>query len=80
LEVTPHTGDRFRRKNGTEIEATGAVFSVTKRGVHTPCLYVSRIVDGGRQPGNLDDRRVQEHHQVVTTPSRPTLELDVALY
>jgi hypothetical protein len=45
-KVTPHPGDRFRHKNGVELEATGAVFSVTKAGGETPCLYVSRIVDG----------------------------------
>ena len=45
-KVTPHPGDRFRCKNGTELEATGAVFSITKSGGQTPCLYVSRIVDG----------------------------------
>ena len=45
-KVTPHPGDRFRCKNGTELEATGAVFSVTKAGSQTPCLYVSRIVGG----------------------------------
>lgn len=43
--ITPHPGDRFRCKNGTELEATGAVFSVTKTGARTPCLYVSRIVN-----------------------------------
>ena len=45
-KTTPHPGDRFRCKNGTELEATGAVFSVTKAGAKTPCLYVSRIVKG----------------------------------
>ena len=45
-KVTPHPGDRFRCKNGTELEATGAVFSVTKAGGQTPCLYVSRMIDG----------------------------------
>jgi hypothetical protein len=45
-KVTPHPGDRFRCKNGTELEATGAVFSLTKTGGQTPCLYVSRIVRG----------------------------------
>jgi hypothetical protein len=45
-KITPHPGDRFRCKNGTELEATGAVFSVTKTGGQTPCLYVSRIIDG----------------------------------
>ena len=44
--MKPHPGDRFRCKNGTELEATGAVFSVTKAGQRTPCLYVSRIVNG----------------------------------
>ena len=43
---TPHPGDRFRCKNGTELEATGAVISVTKTGGETPCLDVSRIVKG----------------------------------
>ena len=45
-KTTPHPGDRFRCKNGTELEATGAVFSVTKAGRQTPCLYVDRIVKG----------------------------------
>ena len=45
-KTDPHPGDRFRCKNGTELEATGAVYSVTKTGARTPCLYVSRIVDG----------------------------------
>lgn len=45
-KLTPHPGDRFRCKNGTELEATGAVFSITKAGGQTPCLYVSRIVEG----------------------------------
>jgi hypothetical protein len=45
-KITPHPGDRFRCKNGTELEATGAVISVTKAGGQTPCLYVSRIVNG----------------------------------
>jgi hypothetical protein len=45
-KITPHPGDRFRCKNGTELEATGAVFSVTKAGGQTPCLYVSRMVGG----------------------------------
>jgi hypothetical protein len=45
-KITPHPGDRFRCKNGTELEATGAVFSATKTGGHTPCLYVSRTVAG----------------------------------
>jgi hypothetical protein len=45
-KTTPHPGDRFRCKNGTELEATGAVISVSKAGGHTPCLYVSRIIDG----------------------------------
>jgi len=45
-KVTPHPGDRFRCKNGTELEAAGAVFSVTRNGGETPCLYVSRIVGG----------------------------------
>jgi hypothetical protein len=39
-------GDRFRRLNGTELEATGAAISITKAGGETPCLYVSGIVDG----------------------------------
>ena len=42
----PHPGDRFRCKNGTELEATEAVISVTKTGKETPCLWVSRIVAG----------------------------------
>ena len=42
----PHPGDRFRCKNGTELQATGAVFSVIKTGKATPCLYVDRIVGG----------------------------------
>ena len=45
-KANPHPGDRFRCKNGTELHATGAVFSVTKTGKQTPCLYVNRIVDG----------------------------------
>jgi len=45
-KATPHPGDKFRCKNGTELEATGAVISVTKTGVETPCLYVNRIVNG----------------------------------
>ncbi len=45
-KTMPHPGDRFRCRNGTELEATGAVFSVTKSGSETPCLYVSRIADG----------------------------------
>jgi hypothetical protein len=45
-KATPHPGDKFRCRNGTELEATGAVFSVTKSGAATPCLYVSRILDG----------------------------------
>ena len=44
-KATPHPGDRFRCRNGTELEATGAVISVTKAGGETYCLYVSRIVD-----------------------------------
>lgn len=45
-KTTPHPGDRFRCKNGTELEATGAVFSVTRAGGQTPCLYVDRIIKG----------------------------------
>jgi hypothetical protein len=45
-KATPHPGDRFRCGNGTELEATGAVISVTKSGGETRCLYVSRILDG----------------------------------
>ena len=45
-KATPHPGDRFRCRNGTELEATAAVVSVTKSGGETPCLYVSRIVNG----------------------------------
>jgi hypothetical protein len=45
-KITPHPGDRFRCKNGTELEATGAVISVTKAGGQTACLYVSRIING----------------------------------
>jgi len=45
-KTTPHPGDRFRCKNGAELEATGAVISVTQAGGQTPCLYVNRIVRG----------------------------------
>jgi hypothetical protein len=45
-KTTPHPGDRFRCKNGTELEATGAVISLTKAGGKTPCLYVDRIAHG----------------------------------
>ena len=45
-KTTPHPGDSFRCKNGTELEATGAVISVTKTGGQTLCLYVSQIIKG----------------------------------
>jgi hypothetical protein len=45
-KLDPHPGDRFRCRNGAELEARGAVLSITKAGGRTPCLYVDRIVDG----------------------------------
>jgi hypothetical protein len=49
-KIDPRPGDRFRCQNGTELEATGAVFSVTVTGGRTPCLYVN-LIAGGRVVG-----------------------------
>jgi hypothetical protein len=44
--LDPRPGDRFRCKNGSEYEASGAVVSVTKSGKETRCLWTSRVENG----------------------------------
>ena len=45
-KATPYPGDRFRFRNGNDLEVTGVVISVTKNGIESEWLYVSRFVSG----------------------------------
>lgn len=43
-KCTPHPGDKFRCRLGSEIEVTGVVISVTKKQTETRCVYINRFI------------------------------------